>query len=366
MRIPLCKPAIGDEEYEGVKRVLDSRWLTSGKVNKEFEQEFARYIGIKNAISINSCTSAIQISIIASKLRGEIIMPSFTFVATANAVITSGCTPVLADIEYDTCNIDPDKISKLITKETCAIIPVHYGGQSCSMKPIMELAEDHGLIIIEDSAECIGGTYDGHKTGSFGIGCFSFFPTKNITTGEGGMITTNDDELALTMRRYVAHGIDKSKGKNPWNREAVLPGYNFRLSDINAALGLAQLKKIDKLNEKRRKCAIYLTKHLQELGLETPVEKQGNYHVYQMYTIRLPQGYDRDTFLINLRALGIEASVHFDPPLHKQGIYRSFRHGNLDVTDDISKRIVTLPMYPDLSQEELDMIITSVEKALKS
>ena len=243
--IPLCIPNIDEKEIERVKEVLLSGWLAHGPQNKELEEEFSKYIGVKHAVALNSCTSALQLAIEAQDLKGDVIVPSFTFVASGNAIVTAGCTPVFSEIDYDTCNLDPSKIEENINEKTVGIMPVHYAGQSCKMDEIMEIAEKHDLAVIEDSAETIGGTYNGKIAGSFGTGCFSFFPTKNMTTGEGGMLTTNDEDLARTVNTFKGHGISsttwgREKEKRPWIRAAILAGYNFRMSDVLAAIGVEQ------------------------------------------------------------------------------------------------------------------------------
>lgn len=374
MKIPLCKPAIGEEEKKLVMEVLDSGWLAEGQKNKLFEEEFAKYIGTNHAISLNSCTSALQLAMIANSLKGEVILPSFTFIASANSIATSSCKPVFADIDYDTCNISPEEIRNKITKKTVAIMPVHYAGQSCIMDEVMEIAEKHGLVVIEDSAECIGGTFKGKKTGSFGIGCFSFYPTKNMTTGEGGMITTDDTEFAAKARALRGHGVESSafqreKQEKPWFRSATYSGFNYRLCDVLAAIGLVQLKKLDSLNEKRREHAQFLNKQLSSFEeLELPLEAKNCKHVYQMYTIRIKQnsGVNRTEFVKNLREKGIGASVHFEPPAHLQKPYISagYKKGMFPVTEKVSKSIVTLPMYPELTHEQLSFIVTSIEEVL--
>jgi len=371
MKIPLCKPFIGDEEIQLVQEVLKSGWLAHGPKTKQFEQDFAKCIGVKKAVSLNSCTSALYLALKALDIKGEIILPSFTFVASANAIVTAGAKPVFADIDYDTCNINPREIEKKITDKTEAIMPVHFAGQSCRMDEIMEIAEKNNLMVIEDSAEAIGATFKGKKTGSFGIGCFSFYPTKNITTGEGGMVTTNDEELANIISTLRAHGISSStfereKKQKPWLRAAVLAGYNFRLCDVLAAIGVVQLKKIDEMNEKRRKHAEYLSKNLKSDKIDLPVEDKDCKHVYQMYTIKV-KGINRTTFVRKLNDKGIQASVHFDPPVHLQPYYLNMDcKGKLPVTEKVSDSIVTLPMYPSMTKEELDYIITSVEEAIKN
>jgi perosamine synthetase len=371
MKIPLCIPFIGEEELKEIGEVLKSGWLAHGPKVKEFEGMFAEYIGTKYAVSLNSCTSALQLALEAQRITKEVILPSFTFVASANAVVRAGATPVFVDIEYDTCNIDPKKIEEAVTEKTEAIMPVHYAGQSCRMDEIMEIAEKYGLKIIEDSAETLGGTFMGEKTGTFGTGCFSFYPTKNITTGEGGMLTTNDEELADNVRTLKAHGISSSafereRKEKPWLRAATCAGYNYRMCDVLAAIGIAQLKKAERMNELRIRHARYLNKELGSVeGIETPVELKECKHVYQMYTIKLSQNIDRTKFISLLRQSGIGASVHFDPPVHLQPFYKSYAGHNLAVTEKVSKAIVTLPMYPQLNREELYFIISNVSDSIR-
>lgn len=375
VKIPLCIPFMDAGEEKLVSEVLKSGWLAHGPKVKQFEEKFAKYMGVRHASALNSCTSALHLSLQAIGSGGEVIVPSFTFSASANAIVTAGFRPVFAEAEYDTCNIDPSKIEKKITKKTVAIMPVHFGGQSCKMDEIMEIAKKHDLYVIEDSAETIGGEYDGKKTGTFGIGCFSFYPTKNMTTGEGGMVTTNDDEIIKKIDMHKAHGMtsstyEREKNERPWLRATVVAGYNFRMCDILAAVGLVQLSKLDKMNDLRRKHAEYLSKGLKEAGeIDIPVEVPRAKHVYQMYTIKVDtERIDRSRFIAALRTAGIGASVHFDPPVHMQPYYAGMGYGKGDfpVTERIAGSIVTLPMYPSLKREELDYIISGVEDALKS
>jgi perosamine synthetase len=372
--IPLCIPNTGPEELKAVKKVLDSGWLTEGPKNKEFEENFAKYIGTKYAVSLNSCTSALHLALEALNIKGEVILPSFTFVASANAIIRAGATPVFADIDYNTRNIDPLKIERKITGKTQAIMPVHFGGQSCDMEKILKIAKKYKLAVIEDSAETIGGTFKNKKTGSFGnIGCFSFFPTKNIATGEGGMITTNDKNLAQKIRILSGHGISKTtsqrqKEKKPWFRTAIMAGYNFRMSNILATIGVEQLKKLEKMNTLRRKHVAYLNKYLRKIKqIEIPIEAKNCKHVYQMYTITLKNPAYRDKFVAELKNKGIGASVHFDPPVHLQFFYQKtykYKKGDFPITEKTSKSIVTLPMYPQLTKKELDYIIKTIREII--
>ena len=370
MEIPLCRPAIGKEELERVEEVLHSGWLTSGKYNNEFEKELAKYIGAKHAICVNSCTSALQLAIELQGITGEVLVPSFTFVASANSIVNSKATPVFVDVDYDTCNIDVEKAKRKMSDNTEAIMPVHFGGQPCDMEAIMRLARDYNLRVIEDSAETLGATFNGKQAGSFGdANCFSFFPTKNITTGEGGAIVTNNDELAEKSRAYVGHGIgsstfEREKGGKPWFKNAIYAGYNYRMSNILAAIGYEQIKKIDALNSSRVERAKQLTDEIEGIkGIQTPKVAKGATHVYQMYTIKVPQG-KRNDLVHYLRGCGIGATVHFDPPVHEQAFYKEkmLNTDDLEVTERLSKEILTLPMFPDISSEEISYIASNLRQ----
>jgi len=372
MKIQLCKTYLDAKESRAINNVLKSGWLTAGPMNAKFEEEFAKYIGVKRALTLNSCTAALQMAIEASGITGEVILPSFTFVASANAVVRAGATPVFADIEYDTCNIDPVDIAHRITPRTQAIMVVHYAGQACTMDKIIKLADQYNLKIIEDSAETIGGTYKKQKTGSFSTGCFSFFPTKNITTGEGGMLTTNNDTLADKIKALSGHGItkntyDRQHAQDPWHREANYPGYNFRMSSVLAAIGVEQLKKLDAMNARRREHADYLNRKLKFDEIDLPVESKECRHVYQMYTIKVKKVARRD-FVLGLRKKGVMASVHFTPPVHLQQYYaQKYKRSihDLSVTERVAHSIVTLPMYPGLTSKELNYMINSIDKVLR-
>jgi len=326
---------------------------------------------VKHAVAFNSCTSALQLAIEASSLNGEIILPSFTFVASANAIVTAGCKPIFVDIDPHTFNIDVSNIESAITDQTVAIMPIHFAGQSAEMSKIMEIADRHNLLVIEDSAEAIGATFKSKKTGSFGIGCFSFFPTKNMTCGEGGMLTTNDDELAEKVKTFRGHGIKSSslerdnEFRKPWERIASLAGYNYRMSDILAAVGIEQLKKLDSLNKRRREIAEYFNNALSLEELQLPTESTNCKHVYQMYVIKVSKSIYRDKFVSSLRSKGIGASVHFDPPAHKHPYYiRRYGEKILPITEEVSKSVVSLPMYPQLTTEQLNTIISKVKESL--
>jgi perosamine synthetase len=369
-KVPLSRANIQAAEKRAVRAVLESGWLTHGDRNTAFEGAFASYIGSKYAISLNSCTSALFLALKANDISGEVILPSFTFVASANAVVTAGATPVFADVDYQTCMLDPAMVERAITPKTQAVMLVHFGGQAGPLKEIQKLCKKHGLLLIEDSAEAIGSEYEGSKTGSFGIGCFSFFPTKNITTGEGGMLTTNDTRLAQKIRTLAAHGIDKKRdaGTVSGYRSARYAGYNFRLSNILAAIGLEQMKKVDILNKKRQRAAALYNKLLTKIPeVSVPITVPGRTHVYQMYTIKVPAKY-RNELLRTLEDSSIEASVHFIPPVHRQLFYKRKYRPRIPLrnTDRLCREILTLPMYPDLQLHDVRRICTFIERFFAS
>ena len=370
--VKLCIPHIGKEEEELLNKVLKSGWLTHGPYNTEFEESFAKYLGVKHAISLNSCTSAIQLALEARNIRKEVIIPSFTFVATANAVVKSRATPVFAEVEYDTGNLDVTKIEEKITENTEAIMPVHYAGHPCDMDKIMDIAQRYNLHVIEDSAETIGGLFKEKQAGSFSDACFSFFPTKNITTGEGGMFTTNNSDVANKVKTLAAHGISKStlereKQDMNWYKDASVAGYNFRLSNLLAALGLTQLKKLDAMNRERRNIANTYTEELKDLDIDLPIEKENCKHVYQMYAIKLKNktAQQRDKFIQLLREKDVEASAHFTPPVHLQSFYKERFKTSLPITEKLSNSVVTLPIYPYMEQNNVIKVVDSVKQSLK-
>jgi perosamine synthetase len=367
MKIPLCIPSIGKEEEKLVIEVLRSGWLTHGPMNTKFEEMFAKYIGVDHAISLNSCTSGLHLSIEGSGISGEVIIPSFSWVASANAVVTAGATPVFADINIDDRALDIKHVESIITEKTEGIMLVHYGGQTGDLDAFKSLCDKKGLVLIEDSAETIGGQYKGKMAGSYGIGNYSFFPTKNITVGEGGMVTTNDADLAKRIRTLMAHGLNSSTYEResiskPWYKNASVAGYNFRMSNLLAAIGVCQMGKIDGLNDKRRAHSKYLSKELAHIDWITPpLELERRKHVYQTYSILLSDNLDRFQFVKYLNNAGIGASVHFDPPIHLHQYYKkNYPTKNLPNTEYVSSHIVSLPMFPDLKKSELDYMVTII------
>lgn len=363
MEIKLCKPSITEAETEAAKAALNSGWLTEGPKNEEFEKNFAAYIGVKHSITVNSCASALFVAVKVLNLTGEVIIPSFTFPATANAVVTAGATPVFADINPETFNLDANAIESKITNKTQAVIIVHTAGQACEMDKIMALVKKYNLFLIEDSAQTIGGTFNGQKTGSFGdIGCFSFFPTKNMTTGEGGMLTTNSDELTKKIRILIAHGVERSTDANGnLVRAVVEPGFNFRMSNVLAAVGVEQLKRLDEMNAQRISWANYFNEKISNPKIIKPIVANNAGHVYQMYIIRLENG--RDEMMKKLKDAGIAATIYCNPPVHQQPYYqKNYRTADEQLPNTIktAKENIILPMFPHMTKEEVDYIINII------
>jgi len=373
-QIPLGRPSINKQEINNVVDVLKSGWLTHGQYNLILEDQIKTYFKVKHCILLNSCASALLVSLLALDLpkNSQVIIPSFTFSASANAIVLAGLKPIFAEIDLKTGNLDSKKLESFITKNTSCIMPVHFAGQSCNMTEIMKIARKHKLKVIEDSAECIGGRWKRKFAGTFGhIGCFSFWATKNITTGEGGAVITNSKRLADKIRIISAHGIPSStlqreKQTKPWLRNAIMPGFNFRMSNLQAAVGVAQFKKLNQLNQRRRQLTHRLTKKLASIpNIITPLELTPAHHVYQMYAIRVNK-INRTQFIVNLKKHGIHASVHFDPPVHQQTFYKQCAKTKLPVTDELSKTEVSLPLYPNMTLKDIDYIAKIIKKIIPS
>jgi perosamine synthetase len=369
--VPLCRPHIGEEEITAVSDVLRSGWLTHGEYNHRFEAAFAAMLGVEHAIAMNSCTSALEIALKARHVRGEVIIPTFTWVATANAVVTTGGSPIFCDVDGPTRNITAELIADRVTPRTEAVIVVHYGGQPCQMDAIVALCDKHGLLLIEDSAETIGATFEGVQAGAFGVGCFSFFPTKNITTAEGGLLSCKDPQVAERARALIAHGIRsttfaREREQRPWLRAAELAGHNFRLPNPLAALGYHQLNRLPWLNGRRVEIAQRYDRLLGEIpGIRTPHVAAGATHVYQMYTIEV-DARRRDEVLWAIRAEGVGASVHFAPPVHLQPYYlaRGGRAGQFPTSERLAAELITLPIFPDMTTDDQDWVVDCLRRAM--
>ncbi len=372
--IPYSEPVIEDDEIDGVTEVLRSGWLTMGPKTMEFERKLQEYTGAKHAVAVNSCTAALHLSLLALDIgKGdEVITTPYTFASTANVIVHSGAKPVFADVERETFNIDPERIIEAITPKTKAIIPVDFAGQPVDLKEITEIAEDRGIPIIEDAAHAIGAEYQGKKTGTLAEAtCFSFYPTKNITTGEGGAILTDSDRIAERARLLRLHGISKDAWKRyssegSWFYEIEACGWKYNMTDIQAALGLAQMLKLERFYKKRRQLADIYSTNLERLpGVIVPKEEAGRKHVFHLYPILLSD-FNRNRFIEEMANRKIGCSVHFIP-LHLHPFYQDtfgFRKGDFPVAEWLYEREVSLPLYPALGKDQVDLITDSIREVL--
>lgn len=372
-KIPLADIDFGPEESEAVQQVLDSRWLTMGAVTQAFEEEFAKYTGAKHALAVANCTAALHLACLVAGLGpgDEVIVPSLTFVATANAVRYTGATPVFAEIESDqNLCITAETIASRITKKTKAILVMHYGGYPCDMPAILALAKQNGLMVIEDAAHAIGSSLEDHQMGTWGsVGCYSFFSNKNMTTGEGGMIVTDDDTLAEQLRILRSHGMtamtwDRHQG-HAWSYNVTALGYNYRIDEIHSALGREQLKKLEKNNARRRHLTALYRDYLQELTptVGLPLQKSKGVSACHLFPILLPKDANRNAFMEQMKLQGIQTSIHY-PPIHRFQAYTDISHGPLPVTENVASREVTLPLYPTLTDEQVGTVAQAVQKSL--
>jgi len=353
--IPIARPLIGEEEKQAVLEVLDSGMLTQGPRVKAFEEAFAEMCGVRYAVATSSGTTALHVTLLAHGIGpgDEVITTPFTFIASANSILYVGARPVFVDIDPATFNIDPAQIEAAITPRTKAIIPVHLFGLPCDMDAILKIARQHNLIIIEDACQAHGARYNGQCVGSFGTGCFSFYPTKNITSAEGGMITTDDEEIAERCRVIRQHGM-----RRRYYHDEL--GFNFRMTDVHAAIGLAQLQKLERFNEARIANACFFNEHLARVTI--PIVPDGYRHVFHQYTIRVPDG-RRDAVLEGLREKGIGTSVYYPVPVHKQRVYveRGYE-GTFPEAEQAAAEVLSLPVHPGLSSADLETIIAAVNE----
>ena len=356
--IPIARPLLGDAEAEAVLAVLRSGHLAQGRVVQEFEERFAAICGVSHAIATTSGTTALHIALLAHGIGpgDEVITTSFSFIASANAALYVGARPVFADIDPETLNLDPDDVEARITTRTKAIIPVHLYGNPAALDRLRGICDRYGLVMIEDACQAHGATFAGEPVGTVGTGCFSFYPTKNVTSGEGGMITTDDPDLAERARLLRAHG-------SPSRYYHTMLGYNFRLSDLHAAIGLAQLEHFEQWTEQRRWNAAVLLRLLDGQPLAFQRVAPGARHVYHQFTVRIANG--RDEVAAYLRAQGIETAVHYPTPIHQQPLYQELGYRDvLPHAERAAGEVLSLPVHPSLSDDDLKRIARTLRRAL--
>lgn len=373
-KIPLYRISSDEEDVKAVSKVIlrGTDWAI-GKEIEEFEELLANYVGTKYCLMFNSGTSALHAGLLATGVdyRHEVIIPSFTFIATANSVLMVNAKPKFVDIEDETYGLDPLMIDSSITKKSKVIIPIHYAGLPCKIEEIREIAREKKIILFEDAAESLGSKIRNKKVGTFGdLSMFSFAGNKVLTTGEGGCITTDSKQIFEKLKLIRSHGrIDKQNYFSSILRpEYVTIGFNWRMSSITAALGISQLSKLEKLIELRRKHAKYLNSRLSKFKqIKTPTEPIGFRHVYQLYSIRLPNSIMRNKLMEFLTKKGIMSKVFFDP-VHKTKFYKKILGSTkqyLNTTESVSQQILTLPMFPGLKTEDLEYICESVKEFLE-
>ncbi|MDY0019407.1 MAG: DegT/DnrJ/EryC1/StrS family aminotransferase [Anaerolineae bacterium] len=352
--ISIAKPLIGDEEKQAVLEVLDSGILAQGPRVKAFEEGFAAMCGVGHAVATSSGTTALHVALLANGIGSgdEVITSPFTFIASANSILFTGATPVFVDIDPVTYNIDPAKVEAAITPKTKAIMPIHLFGLPADMDPLMEIARKHGLLMIEDACQAHGAEYHGKRVGSFGTGTFSLYPTKNMTSAEGGMITTDDPQIADRCRVIRQHGM-----RRRYYHDEL--GFNFRMTDVHAAIGLAQLQKLERFNTARIANARYLSANLR--GVISPTVPEGYRHVFHQYTIRVENG-KRDAMLEYLQKNGIGTGIYYPVPIHQQTFYMQELGYDLTLpeAERAAAEVLSLPVHPALNQKDLETIVRVV------
>ena len=359
--IPIAKPTIGKEEEKAVIKIIRSGKLVQGEKVEEFEKKFARYCGAKFAVATDNGTSALIVALTSVGVGpgDEVITTPLSFIATTNAIVFTGAKPVFVDIDPDTFNIDPELVERAITKKTKAILPVHLYGLMADMESINKIAKKHNRIVIEDSAQAHGAEIRGKRAGSWGLAaCFSFYPSKNMTTSEGGMITTNSKQLAEACKLIRNQGMG-----NQYQYKRI--GYNFRMTNIEAAIGVEQLKKLEKMNRARAKNAVYLNKKFADTkGVVTPKVPKNYRHVYHQYTLKIDDNYSlsRDKLLTKLRKNGVDARIYYPKLLSDEPFFKQYDRGELNIAKSIHWQILSLPIHPSLTRQDLDKIVEVVNE----
>jgi dTDP-4-amino-4,6-dideoxygalactose transaminase len=393
--LPFAAPWFGPEEKDEILKVLDSDWITTGPRARAFETAFREYIGCKEAVAVNSCTAALHLalSVLDIGTRDAVLTSPFTFAATANVIVHRGAQPVFVDIRPDTYNLDPTKLREFIQKQCSwesaqqllrvknsqrqlrAIIPVHYGGHPADMDEIVSMARQYKLAIIEDAAHALGASYSTVKVGTLGdMACFSFYPTKNISTGEGGMLTTENPVFAHRARILSLHGISrdawKRNGKEgSWQYDVQAAGYKYNLTDLAAALGLHQLEKLELFLHRRAELAAYYTKELADLPLKLPTVLAIAESAWHLYPVQiLAEGITRDALIEELRSRNIGTSVHFIP-LHLMTFYKKafgYKRGDFPVAEEVFERILSLPFFPRMRNEDAARVVGKLHEILSA
>lgn len=359
--IPVGRPSLGDEEIGAAVAVLRSGMIAQGPKVEEFETAFSHYCGSGYGIAMNSGTAALHTSLLALGIGpgDEVIVPAFTFFATASSVCMCRARPVFADIDEGSFNLSIDSLQEHLSQRTRAVIGVHLFGQPLPVRPVQEICTERGIHFIEDAAQAHGATYHGKRVGTFGVaGCFSFYPTKNMTTGEGGFVTTNDPVLAQRVRRIINHGQEEK-----YLHTGI--GYNFRMTDLSAAIGLEQLRKLDSFNALRQKTAAYYNDTIRCPGIILPEETMGVGHVYHQYVVRVTDDarLTRDQLAIALRERGISTAVHYPIPLHRQPVFeKCSSKGCCRIADQLAAEVLSLPVHPLVNDEERKYISNCVNE----
>jgi dTDP-4-amino-4,6-dideoxygalactose transaminase len=377
--LPFNQPDIQQEEIDEVVDTLRSGWITTGPKTKEFERRFAEYIGARHAIAVNSCTGGLHVALAAAGIGpgDEVIVPTMTFCSTANVVVHLGATPILVDVEPDTLNIAPQRVEAAITPQTRAIIPVHLYGHPCDMDRIIQIARPRRLLVIEDAAHAVAAEWCGQRIGTLGHAtAFSFYAIKNLTTAEGGMITTNDDDYAAKMRVLTLHGISHDAWKRytsegSWYYEVCAPGFKYNLTDLQSSLGLHQLARLEAMTQRRSGLAARYDAWLGGLAeIELPAVRPGVRHAWHLYAIRLRLErlkINRAAFIECLRSEGVGTSVHFIP-LHRQPYYRDrfgFTPSDFPVADAAYERLISLPLYTRMTEQDVDDVVEAVRRIVE-
>ena len=377
IKVPFVVPTINSSDKKEIMSALSSNLLTDGPNLRKFENNFSRFTKSAFSVGVSNATSALILSLksLGISKNDEVIIPDMTFVATANAVLSCGATPILADVNYDDLNISINSIEENINKKTKAIIPVHFAGKSCNMRKIMTIAKKNNLKIIEDCAHSLGTYFEKQHVGTFGdTGCFSFYPTKNLTTFEGGMITCNSKSISNYLQKARNHGIDKSlrdrftKGY-PWEFDIETFGYNYRLDEIRSALGNNQLKRLKKMNQERRIAAKYYDSKLQDLnGIILPSQKETSANSWHLYVIKIQKNskISRNLLFKHFLSHGIRTSVHYKP-LHLFSLYKkkAKTHSSLNNSKKLYHEILSLPMFPGITKKQQNLVISTIKNKIE-